>query len=88
MKATVTEHLRETFREPVKNCMTCAHSMPSKSDLGESFRYCSRFQGYCSIVKTDCGADLREWRARPPEPPKPRRRSLRRWLYDLFWSWS
>ena len=85
MKAAALDHVRETFRTPVKNCQTCAHCV--NDDLGERFDFCRRFQTYCSCSMSHCGPDLSQWTAKVPQPPR-RRRSLRRWLYDMFWAWS
>jgi hypothetical protein len=84
MKTIAIEHVREMFREPIKNCQTCAHR--AHDDMGKEFDRCRRFQRFCSIANHRCAPDLREWRAKPPMPPKHRRRSLRRWLIDLLWA--
>ena len=90
MKDVVLEHVRETFREPIKNCQTCAHNTPSTSGLGESFDHCRRFQAYCSCAFHQCWDnrqhELTEWQAKPPSPPRKPRRSLRRWLWDLLFA--
>ena len=67
----------------VRSCFTCAHRAADR--LGEQFDHCRRWQCYCTTaIRFNCGKDLVDWRRKPPEPVKPPRRSLRRWLYDLL----
>lgn len=72
------------LNSPVKNCQTCVHSAwTTIKEDGKLFekRYCLRFQNTTvNAYPNDCRLD--EWKAIPPKPP---RRSLRAWLYDLLW---
>lgn len=71
---------------PVKSCSTCVHCVTDR--YGSMFDKCDRFRMNCEFALNDkfaghqtCGTNLREWRPKPPAPPK---RSLRQWLYDLL----
>lgn len=66
----------------IRNCQNCAHR--ARSEHGVAFDKCLRFQAYCahSVRWEDhCSHSLKEWR---PIPPRPSRRSLRKWLHDIF----
>lgn len=72
------------LNSPARSCNTCIHRRAS--DTGEAFDHCRRFKQYCAHAiswQDYCGKDLKEWRPKPPTPP---RRSLRQWLADLLWS--
>lgn len=81
--------MKETYlNAPVKSCSTCVHCVPDEY-LGEEWSECRRWR--CStraavFFRNCCGKELREWRAKPPEPPAKQRRSLRQWLYDFLWA--
>jgi hypothetical protein len=64
---------------PIKNCRTCFNCV--KSWEGPEFDKCVRTGFYCDTeLKYGgiCGPDLLLWK------PKPPRRSLRQFLYDIF----
>lgn len=65
--------------EPIKNCRTCAHRAGGvMSGLG----YCELTGFHCESQRRypepPCDENLSGWTPRPP------RRSLRKWLYDLL----
>lgn len=59
----------------IKNCKTCAH---------EKRGYCILCGFSCETQRKmpahPCGVDLSGWQLKKP------RRSLRKWLFDLFWA--
>jgi hypothetical protein len=61
------------YNSPIKNCRTCAHV---KMDCYPADDFCCRLGCYCRVAASYCKMD--RWQ------PKPPRRSLRRWLYDLI----
>ena len=63
------------YNAPVKNCRTCVHCYIDDSPLWDK---CSKLSGFCHTSITHCGYKF--WQ------PKPKRRSLRRWLLDLIWT--
>lgn len=72
------------LNSPVRSCRTCVHREASK--LNPAFDRCGRWQVYCSTAvgfSNLCGDSLAQWRSASPKPP---RRSLRRWLYDLLFA--
>lgn len=72
----------ETYlNSPLKCCQTCAYRLDGKRGNGD-YDKCIRFHFSCPTAVTYfCTSELTEWR---PVPPKPPRRSLRQWLYDLL----
>jgi hypothetical protein len=72
-----------------KSCDNCAYCVRDK--WGRRFDHCSKVGMYCSTVRISgvestlalCNKDFSGWM---PIPPKPPRRSLRQWLYDVFWA--
>ena len=72
------------LNSPVRSCHTCVHRNPS--ELSEDFDHCRRWKVSCNLAvhwSDHCGRELRDWRLAPPKPP---RRSLRRWLYDTLFA--
>ncbi len=69
------------FNAPVKTCETCVFQ---ESDFmlgkrcGRSGHFCSIERMYAAHPGNQCDVNFSGWR------PKPPRRSLRRWLFDLF----
>jgi hypothetical protein len=73
------------LNSPVRSCHTCVHRK-ANTVSGESFDHCRRWKTFCELAvrwSDHCGHELREWRLAPPKPP---RRSLRRWLYDTLFA--
>lgn len=71
---TTTVHLNA----PVRNCNNCAHSEKSFYGLR-----CVRGGYLCETMRAlpdgNCDINMSGWQ------PKPRRRSLRQFLYDILW---
>lgn len=63
----------------VRNCLNCAHR--TKNSWGSD--HCVLCGWICSVQRSypapPCDVNLSGWQPRPP------RRSLRQWLYDLIW---
>jgi hypothetical protein len=81
MNATQTNH----WNSPVKNCRTCVHGVAAYASHPDYDR-CLLCHSFCKLVMTYPNQHPRcqnfsGWR---PRPPKPARRSLRQWLYDVF----
>lgn len=78
-----TEYLNQT----PKGCKTCFFREDGITKGEAKFWVCGKSGGdYCSTVLSEndqkiCDRNFSGWR---PIPPKPTRRSLRQWLYDLF----
>lgn len=78
--------MKETYlnsRPMVRNCDTCAHQKRiehyySPQCLLTGY-FCKTQRKFPSLA---CDDKLSGWTPRPPKPP---RRSLRQWLYDLIW---
>lgn len=73
--------------EPIVNCHTCAHSYGDRPEFlkcGRSNIYVSVHRQFASLYRHDCDEMLSGWMPKPPEPPKPRPRSLCQWLYDVL----
>lgn len=81
----VNNTMNTQLNSPVKCCRTCVHCrIDYLFPTDVLFDKCDRFSGFCSeATRGECGRQLSEWRQKPPKPP---RRSLRQWLYDLFWA--
>lgn len=84
----------EEVSDILKNCRNCFHSHRYRSSSGEEehpeYDKCILTGHYCFTQRAcpapPCDDNLSGWQARPPEPPKPPRRSLRKYLADLIWT--
>jgi hypothetical protein len=78
------------YNSPIKSCETCAHyrrgvrGMRVRDDMPIIFNKCDHFEAAAEeVLESRCTLERIHWR---PIPPKPPRRSLRRWLADILWS--
>lgn len=73
-----------------KGCQTCRFKVNAWGENRPLFWHCGKTGGYCTTMRglsaqpgAECDNDFSGW---APIPPKPPRRSLRQWIYDLLWA--
>lgn len=73
--------VKNYHNSPIKMCETCHYrkgrGFGARCQLGGY--YCSIERQFANMPGARCNEEFSGWRQRPP------RRSVRRWLYDLFW---
>lgn len=76
--------MNTTSDHTVRNCTTCVHYLrwtcAMNASAADEYARCVKFRKYSDNAIIEC--KLEHWQAAPPKPPK---RSLRQWLYDIFW---
>ena len=71
--------MSQTEQEPLKACQTCAYR--DGLECTRSGFYWRVERQFSNSPGAHCDVNFSGWR---PQPPKPQRRSLRRWLADLL----